>query len=192
MSTGVSPPLWLAVRATDCARPHLRIVAANLSAASELLFAHALPSGSPTLSASWRLARLRSPEEYQFHRLCWPEATRRPQFDIHRPLQSFESIAQRLGPLIMQCWAGREKRKDFCDSERFLAALLANFGAHNLQVGGLFLAHRCSSFLDQGRAALVASASFSKPNIAEYLRPTTCAITKLRLIPASPIAFARA
>jgi hypothetical protein len=30
--------------------------------------------------------------------------------------------------------------------------------------------------------ALAASASFSKPNIAEYLRPTTCAITKLRLI----------
>jgi len=59
MSTGVSPPLWLAVRA----RPHLRIVAVNLSAASELLFAHALPSGSPTLSASWRLARLQSPEE---------------------------------------------------------------------------------------------------------------------------------
>jgi hypothetical protein len=41
-------------------------------------------------------------------------------------------------------------------------------------------------------AALVASASFSNPNIAEYLRPTTCAITKVKLIPASPIAFVRA
>src|ERR1700730_3376718 len=39
-------------------------------------------------------------------------------------------------------------------------------------------------------AALLASASFSKPNIAEYLRPTACAITKLMLIPASPIALA--
>jgi Ca2+/Na+ antiporter len=56
-------------------------------------------------------------------------------------------------------------------------------------------------YSDRGRAYplaipynawLVASASFSKPNIAEYLRPTTCAITKLRLIPASPIAFTRA
>jgi hypothetical protein len=152
MSTRVSPLCWLALRATDCARPHLRVVAANLSAAPELLFAHALPSGSPTLSASWRLARLQPPEEYQFHRLCWPEATRQLQLDrtqtIHPPLQSFESIAPRLGPLVMQCWAGREHRKDFCDSERFLAALLANFGAHNLQVCGLFLAHRCSSFLD--------------------------------------------
>ena len=39
-------------------------------------------------------------------------------------------------------------------------------------------------------AALLASASFSKPNTAEYLRPTTCAITKLMLIPASPTALA--
>src|SRR5260370_28850698 len=39
-------------------------------------------------------------------------------------------------------------------------------------------------------AALLASASFSKPNIAEYLRPTTCAIAKLMLISASPIALA--
>src|SRR5712692_1303479 len=39
-------------------------------------------------------------------------------------------------------------------------------------------------------AALLASASFSKPNSAEYLRPTICAITKLMLIPASPIALA--
>src|SRR6266481_9066130 len=39
-------------------------------------------------------------------------------------------------------------------------------------------------------AALPASASFSKPNTAEYLRPTTCAITKLMLIPASPTASA--
>jgi hypothetical protein len=39
-------------------------------------------------------------------------------------------------------------------------------------------------------AALLASASFSKPNSAEHLRPTTCAITKLMLIPASPIALA--
>src|ERR1700732_2740524 len=33
-------------------------------------------------------------------------------------------------------------------------------------------------------AALAASASFSKPNTAAYLRLTTCAITKLMLIPA--------
>src|ERR1700730_11391759 len=39
-------------------------------------------------------------------------------------------------------------------------------------------------------AALIASTSFSKPNTAEYLRPTTCAITKLMLISASPIASA--
>src|SRR5713101_5233016 len=39
-------------------------------------------------------------------------------------------------------------------------------------------------------AASFASASFSKPNTAEYLRPTTCAITKLMLIPASPTALA--
>jgi hypothetical protein len=37
-------------------------------------------------------------------------------------------------------------------------------------------------------AALLASASFSKPKIAEYRRPTTCAIAKSRLIPASPSA----
>jgi hypothetical protein len=30
---------------------------------------------------------------------------------------------------------------------------------------------------------LPASASFSKPNTAAYLRPTTCVITKLMLIP---------
>jgi hypothetical protein len=35
-----------------------------------------------------------------------------------------------------------------------------------------------------GVAALLASVSFSKPNTAEYLRPTTCAITKLMLISA--------
>jgi hypothetical protein len=118
-----------AVRATDCARPHLGIVAANLNAASELLFAQAWPSGSPTLSASWRLARLPSPEEYQLHRLCWPEATRRPQLDIHPPLQSFESIAHCLGLPIMQSCAGRENRKDFLDTKRFLAALLVNLGS---------------------------------------------------------------
>src|SRR5437879_4801894 len=39
-------------------------------------------------------------------------------------------------------------------------------------------------------AALLASASFSRPNTAEYLRPTTCAITKLMLIPVSPTALA--
>jgi hypothetical protein len=39
-------------------------------------------------------------------------------------------------------------------------------------------------------AALLASTSFSKPNTVEYFRPTTCAITKLMLIPASPTAMA--
>jgi hypothetical protein len=41
-----------------------------------------------------------------------------------------------------------ERNRRFLDSQCFLAALLANFGARNLQVYGLFLAHRCSSFLD--------------------------------------------
>jgi hypothetical protein len=54
-----------------------------------------------------------------------------------------------------------------------------------------FLRTGAEAFLIRA-AALAASASFSNPNIAEYLLPTTCAITKLRFIPASPIAFARA
>src|SRR5712692_401308 len=41
-------------------------------------------------------------------------------------------------------------------------------------------------------AALFASAWFSNPNTAAYFRPTTCAITKLMLIPASPSALAMA
>ena len=38
--------------------------------------------------------------------------------------------------------------------------------------------------------ALDASAALSKPNTAEYLLPIVWAITKLRLIPVSPIDFA--
>ena len=39
-------------------------------------------------------------------------------------------------------------------------------------------------------AARFASLSFSKPNTAEYLGPTTCASTKLRLMLASAMALA--
>jgi hypothetical protein len=59
---------------------------------------------------------------------------------------------------------------------------------------------RCRNYLLRTGAAAfliratarVASAWFSKPNMAAYRRPTTCAITKLRLIPASPSACAGA
>ena len=50
-----------------------------------------------------------------------------------------------------------------------------------------FLRTGAAAFLIRA-VALVASASFSKPNMAEYLCPTTCVIKRLRLIPASPIA----
>jgi hypothetical protein len=75
-----------------------------LSAASALLFAHALPSGSQTLSASWRLARLLFPGNTSSIGYAGLKQLGDRSFDIHPPLQSFESIALRLSPLIMQCW----------------------------------------------------------------------------------------
>ena len=124
-----------------------------------LLFAPALPSGSPTLSlrrGGWRdcnLPRNASSIGYGYAGL--------KQLG-NRSLIGLEQFIRRFSP-----------------SNRLLRCV------------DYFLRTGTAAFLIRP-AALAASASFSKPNIAEYLRPTTCAITKLRLIPASPIAFARA
>ena len=55
-----------------------------------------------------------------------------------------------------------------------MAALLANFVAHNLPVWVLSLADRCSSFLDQGRGpncvGLVLEAEHCRISPSHYLR----------------------
>ena len=86
--------------------------------------------------------------------------------------------------------------RDVDDSQNGVITIHRTCAARNNLPTLLAGAERADYFLPRAVAllirvaALLASASFSKPNSAEYLRPTTCAITKLMLIRASPTALA--